>query len=46
MGQFLIDRDGIVRWVNIDGEKEGLPGVEKFPTDDEFVAAAHRVLVR
>ena len=24
IGQFLIDRDGIVRWVNIEGAKEGL----------------------
>jgi hypothetical protein len=43
IGQFLIDRDGIVRWVNIEGELEGLAGLEKFPTDDEFVAAVHRV---
>src|SRR5262245_11048548 len=46
IGQFLIDRDGSVRWVNIEGEKEGLTGLEKFPTDDEFLAAAHAVLIR
>ena len=47
IGQFLIDRDGIVRWANIEGEKEeGLAGLEKFPTDDEFLAAAQRVLNR
>jgi hypothetical protein len=37
--------DGIVRWVNIEGRKEGLAGLEKFPTDDEFLAAAQRVLM-
>ncbi len=39
-GQFLIDRDGIVRWAHIEGLTEGLAGVGKFPTDDELVAAA------
>jgi peroxiredoxin len=42
-GQFLIDRDGIVRWVNIEGATEGLGGLEKFPTDEEFLAAARRL---
>ena len=42
-GQFLIDRDGIVRWVNIEGATEGLSGLEKFPTDEEFLAAARRL---
>ncbi len=40
VGQFLIDREGIVRWVNIEGATEGLSGLEKFPTDEEFLAAA------
>jgi peroxiredoxin len=40
IGQFLIDRDGIVRWVNIEGATEGLAGLEKFPTDAEFLTAA------
>jgi hypothetical protein len=44
IGQFLVDREGIVRWVNIEGEKEGLAGLEKFPTDDEFIAAARRLV--
>lgn len=39
-GQFLVDRDGIVRWVNIDCAKEGLAGLGKFPTDEELIAAA------
>jgi peroxiredoxin len=40
VGQFLIDRGGIVRWVNIEGATEGLRGMEKFPTDEVFLAAA------
>jgi peroxiredoxin len=39
IGQFLIDRDGIVRWVNVEGAKEGLAGVGKFPSDEEILAA-------
>lgn len=42
-GQFLVDRDGIVRWVNIEGSREGLAGLEKFPTDEEFLRAAQLV---
>jgi len=44
-GQFLIDRDGIVRWANIEGASEGLAGVGKFPTDEELLDAA-RALAR
>lgn len=44
IGQVLVDRDGIVRWVNIEGAKDGLDGLEKFPTDEEFVAAAKQVV--
>ncbi|MBI3084787.1 MAG: redoxin domain-containing protein [candidate division NC10 bacterium] len=40
IGQFLIDRNGVVRWVNIECAKEGLPGLGKFPIDEELVAAA------
>ena len=36
-GQFLIDRDGIVRWANIECGKEGLSGVGKFPSHDELI---------
>jgi hypothetical protein len=36
--QFLIDREGIVRWVNIECAVEGLAGVGKFPTDAEILA--------
>jgi len=40
IGQFLVDREGIVRWSNIEGATEGLAGLEKFPTDEEFLAVA------
>jgi peroxiredoxin len=43
-GQFLVDRTGIVRWINIEGAKEGLTGLERFPSDDEFVEAAKLVV--
>lgn len=39
-GQFLMDRDGIVRWVNIECASDGLAGLDRFPTDDELMAAA------
>ena len=35
-GQFLIDRDGVVRWANI----ESLVGIGKFPSADAILAAA------
>lgn len=38
--QFLIDRDGIVRWANIECATEGLAGIGKFPTEAELIAAA------
>ncbi len=39
-GQFLLDRDSIVRWVNIECGKEGLEGLGKFPSYEDFMAAA------
>ncbi len=44
-GQFLIDRDGIVRWANVECATEGLAGLGKFPSEEEILAAA-RVLPR
>ncbi|MGH7315714.1 MAG: redoxin domain-containing protein [Candidatus Rokuibacteriota bacterium] len=38
-GQFLIDRDGIVRWANVECA-EGLAGIGKFPSEEEILAAA------
>ena len=43
-GQFLIDRDGVVRWANVECSKEGLSGVGKFPSHDELIGAASRVI--
>lgn len=42
-GQFLIDRDGVVRWANIECGKEGLSGLGRFPTHDELIVAARIV---
>ena len=39
-GQFLIDREGIVRWANVECAREGLEGVDRLPSDDEVLAAA------
>jgi peroxiredoxin len=39
-GQFLVDREGIVRWVHIECSKEGLAGIGKLATDEEILAAA------
>ena len=43
-GQFLIDRDGIVRWANLECGHEGLSGFGKFPTQEELLSAARTVL--
>jgi peroxiredoxin len=40
-GQFLIDREGIVRWANVECATEGVAGVGKFPSIDEILAAVH-----
>ena len=45
-GQFLIDRDGIVRWANIECATEGLAGIGKFPAEEEILAAARAMLRR
>lgn len=38
---FLVDRDGIVRWTNIECERDGLDGLDRFPTDEEVLSAVH-----
>jgi hypothetical protein len=43
VGQFLLDRDGIIRWLNIEGARQGIAGVGMFPTDEELLAAASRL---
>ena len=42
-GQFLIDRDGVVRWSHIECQ-EGLAGMGKSPSHDELLDAASFVL--
>jgi len=43
-GQFLVDRGGIVRWANIEGEHDGLDGVGKIPSAAEFLAQARQLV--
>ena len=43
-GQFLIDRDGIVRWSHVECEKEGLPGLGKLLSRDEVLSAATTIV--
>jgi peroxiredoxin len=43
VGQFLLDRDGIIRWLNIEGARGGIAGVGMFPTDEELLGAAARL---
>ena len=40
VGQFLIDRDGIVRWANFEIAREGLAAIAKFPSEEELLAVA------
>jgi peroxiredoxin len=42
-GQFLVDRESLVRWANVECAAEGLPGFGKFPTLDELLTAARLV---
>ena len=44
VGQFLVDRAGIVCWVNIEGAEEGLAGAGKVPSDEELLAAARALI--
>jgi peroxiredoxin len=39
MARFLIDRDGLVRWVDIEGAGQGMAGIGTLATDDELFAA-------
>ena len=43
-GQFLIDRDGLVRWAHIECAEEGLSGLGKSLSHDELIGAAKLVL--
>ena len=43
-GQFLIDRDGLVRWAHIECGEEGLSGLGRSLSHDELIGAAKLVL--
>jgi hypothetical protein len=43
IGQFLIDRDGLIRWVNVEGSRNGLADLVNFPAEEEFLGAAARL---
>jgi len=40
LGQFLVDREGVVRWVNVECAHDGIEGIGKLPSEDEVLAAA------
>jgi peroxiredoxin len=42
-GQFLIDRDGVVRWVNVECANEGLGGFGKFPSEEQLLEVTRAV---
>lgn len=39
-GFFLMDRDGIVRWANVECARDGLDGMDQMPSDEEVLEAA------
>ena len=42
-GQFLVDRDGIVRWANVECGTDGFAGIGKFPSDEQLLAVARTI---
>jgi hypothetical protein len=40
----MIDRDGVVRWADIECQAEGLAGIGKLPSDEAIIDAARSVL--
>ena len=42
-GQFLIDREGIVRWANVEGSNDGLAALGRFPTEKDILAAVRAI---
>jgi peroxiredoxin len=40
---YLIDRDGIVRWADIECASEGLAGIGKFPSEEVILRAAREL---
>jgi hypothetical protein len=42
VGQFLVDRGGIVRWAHLELASEGLTALGRFPSEDELLAVARQ----
>jgi hypothetical protein len=40
--QFLIDRDGVIRWSNTECARDGLEGLERFPSEEELLEVARK----
>jgi hypothetical protein len=38
-GQFLVDREGIISWTNVECAAGGLGGFGQFPADEELLGA-------
>ena len=38
--QFLVDRDGVVRWANLECARDGIEGIGRLPPEEEVLAAA------
>jgi peroxiredoxin len=45
-GQFLIDRDGVIRWANLECGREGPAGLGMFPTYEELLEATEQHALR
>ena len=43
-GQFLIDRDGVVRWSNVECAGGDLRDIDRFPTSHELLAGARAMI--
>ena len=43
-GHFLIDREGIIRWSDIECARDGPAGLYRFPTTEQMVTAARALL--
>jgi hypothetical protein len=46
VGQFLVDRGGVVRWANVECAREGLDGLGKMPPEGEVLEAVRALVER
>lgn len=42
-GQFLIDRQGVIRWAHVENPSDYPAALGRFPSDEELLAAARRM---